>query len=449
MWPKFDRDKLAPLSPPLPLLRPLNGRMLGAAFVVGLITGIVGAGFQWTVHQLFTWRSQLALAVSSVPLVMWLLPAGVSAAMVALSFYLMNRFAPETNGSGIPHIEGHLAGQLPLRWQRVLPIKFLGGMFSLGGGLLAGFEGPTIQMGGSIGQMVGDWWKVSPENQRILIAVGAGAGLASAFNAPLAGVALIGEEMHPRFQDQTLAYHALLLGCAISTLILRGIEGQQAVINLTQFPHVPLASLGLFAGLGIVFGVMGYGFNQGLFWMLDRFAALPTWGHRYKGWILGAAIGLLSLIPLPLTTGGDNAVMWAFNSQSPSLWLVIVFLVRFFLTLLCYGSGAIGGIFAPMLALASVSSVLIARHFHQVLPALLPEPGVMAIAGMGALVAATVRAPLTAILLTIEMTNNYLVILPLLITCLAASVVAETLGGNPIYSVLLERTLAKQPKTSG
>lgn len=97
-----------------------------------------------------------------------------------------------------------------------------------------------------------------------------------------------------------------------------------------------------------------------------------------------------------------------------------------------------------MLALASVSSVMIARHFHQLFPAQIPEPAVMAIAGMGALVAATVRAPLTAILLTIEMTDNYFVILPLLVTCLVASILAEALGGQPIYTVLLERTLAKQ-----
>jgi len=155
-------------------------------------------------------------------------------------------------------------------------------------------------------------------------------------------------------------------------------------------------------------------------------------------------IGGLSLVNLPLTDGGDNAIIWAFNSQSPSYLLSAVFLGRFALTLLCYGSGAIGGIFAPMLALASVSSVMVARHFHQIFPTLIPEPAVMAIAGMGALVAATVRAPLTAILLTIEMTDNYFVILPLLVTCLVASVVAESLGGKPIYTVLLERTLAKQ-----
>nr|WP_265583316.1 H(+)/Cl(-) exchange transporter ClcA [Synechocystis salina] len=292
--------------------------------------------------------------------------------------------------------------------------------------------------------MIGSWLKSSQEHQRILIAVGAGAGLATAFNAPLAGMALIGEEMRPRFRSQTLAYHGLLFGCVMATIVLRMIRGQSAIISLTQFKRVPLDSLWMFIILGILFGVMGYAFNRGLFKLLDWFDLLPPLAVQWKGFILGSVIGILSLLPLPLTNGGDNAVLWAFNSQSHSSTLILVFCGRFLLTLICYGSGAIGGIFAPMLGIASIASVVIARHFHLLFPAQIPEPAVMAIAGMGALVAATVRAPLTAILLTIEMTDNYFVILPLLVTCLVASVVAEGLGGKPIYAVLLERTLAKQ-----
>jgi len=445
MIPYLGRDWLVSLPYQFSLRRrPLNLRILGAALMVGLITGVMASGFKAVVNALIQWRSQLAGFVAPLPLLSWLIPALMSGGMVALSFFLMGRFAPDTSGSGIPQIEGHLEGRLPMRWQRVLPIKFLGGILSLGAGLLAGFEGPTIQMGGSIGQMVSQWTRVNPENKRILIAVGAGAGLAAAFNAPLAGLALIGEEMRPRFRQQTLAYHGLLCGCVTATLVLRMIHGQGAIVSLTQFNRVPLDSLWLFLLLGIFFGVMGYGFNYLLFKMLAWFDQWPAITVPGKGWLLGALIGALSLVNLPLTGGGDNAIIWAFDSQAPSSLLIAVFLARFGLTLLCYGSGAIGGIFAPMLALASISSVVIARHFHHLFPAQIPEPAVMAIAGMGALVAATVRAPLTAILLTIEMTDNYFVILPLLVTCVVASVVAEALGGKPIYTVLLDRALAKQ-----
>jgi CIC family chloride channel protein len=445
MSSRFDRDWLNKIPKGLTDgARSLSPRTLLAAILVGLITGCLGAGFKSAVRNVIDWRSQLAEILASIPVIAWLIPALLSGVMVALSFFLMKRFAPDASGSGIPQIEGHLEGKLPLIWQRVLPVKLVGGFLSLGAGLLAGFEGPTIQMGGSIGQMVGGWFKASREHQRILIAVGAGAGLATAFNAPLAGVALIGEEMRPRFRNQTLAYHALLFGCVMATILLRIVRGQSAIISLTQFKRVPLDSLWMFIVLGIFFGVMGYSFNLALFKTLNWFDRLPPVATKWKGFILGAAIGILSLIPLPLTDGGDNAVLWAFNSQSHSGTLTLVFCGRFLLTLICYGSGAIGGIFAPMLGIASVASVAIARHFHLLFPTQIPEPAVMAIAGMGALVAATVRAPLTAILLTIEMTDNYFVILPLLVTCLVASVTAEALGGRPIYTVLLERTLQKQ-----
>ena len=176
MIPNLDRNWLAALPQQFGLRsHPLSLQILGAALVVGLITGIIASGFKSIVNALLSWRSQLAEFVAPLPVLSWLIPALISGGMVALSFYLMRRFAPDTSGSGIPQIEGHLEGRLPMRWQRVLPIKFLGGILSLGAGLLAGFEGPTIQIGGSIGQMVIHWTKTSRENKRILIAVGAGA----------------------------------------------------------------------------------------------------------------------------------------------------------------------------------------------------------------------------------------------------------------------------------
>ena len=424
--------------------RPLNLRVLFAAMVVGLLTGGLGASFRALVGWIAEQRSLLVEQLSAFPVLNLLLAMVVSGMMVALSFALMERFAPETGGSGIPQIEGELENQFSFPWQRILPVKFVGGLLTLGAGMLAGFEGPTIQMGGSIGQMVGKGLQFTQENRRILIAVGAGAGLASAFNAPLAGVLLIGEEMRPRFRELTLSYHALMVGCVLSTVLLRLVSGQDAVISLTQFNRVPLSSLWMFIFLGIFFGALGYWFNRCLFWVLEWFDRLPVAIKRRRGAALGAMIGGLSLVSLPIVGSGDNAIIWAFNSQAPADLFMLVFLARFLLTIFCYGSGAIGGIFAPMLALASLTSVPIARHFHEIFPAQIPEPAVMAIAGMGGLVAATVRAPLTAVLLTIEITDNYFVVLPLFLTCLMASIVAEFLGGQPVYTALLERLANQQ-----
>ncbi|MFM7573244.1 MAG: chloride channel protein [Snowella sp.] len=143
----------------------------------------------------------------------------LTAAMVTASFWLMRKFAPETSGGGISQIEGYCDGLLPLNWKRVLPIKFFGRILSLGAGMVGGFEGPTIQLGGSIGQMVGQWFRANQEQVRILVAAGAGAGLTTAFNAPLAGIIFVSEEMNPSFTVWPLAYRSVMIASTLATII--------------------------------------------------------------------------------------------------------------------------------------------------------------------------------------------------------------------------------------
>ena len=411
---------------------------------VGMLTGLIGGFFQKFINQIVSQRELFAQSLQIYPWLYWTIPSLLTAAMVTASFWLMRKFAPETSGGGISQIEGYCDGLLPLNWKRVLPIKFFGGILSLGAGMVGGFEGPTIQLGGSIGQMVGQWFRANQEQVRILVAAGAGAGLTTAFNAPLAGIIFVSEEMNPSFTVWPLAYRSVMIASTFATMVAGLLRGQRAAINLTKFEPVPLESLGLFVILGIFFGVIGYLFNRLFFQCLDWFARLRGPANRWIGLWVGIIIGFLTLAPIPITGTGDNAILWAFNSDSPLYLLIFVFVARFGLTLFCCGTGAIGGIFQPMLAIATVASLGFAREIHYFFPEQLPEPSVMAIAGMGALVAATVRAPLTAILLTIEMSNNYLVILPLLITCLVATMVAHALGGEPLYSVLLKRLCEKQ-----
>jgi CIC family chloride channel protein len=136
--------------------RELNFVLLWAA-LVGMLIGVVGSLFRLIVQRLILQRTQLAQLFSSTSIASWLIPSLLAGLMVYVSFGLMRRFAPDTGGSGIPQIEGTLDNLLPLDWRRVLPIKFLGGILSLGAGMVAGYEGPTIQMGGSMGKMVANW----------------------------------------------------------------------------------------------------------------------------------------------------------------------------------------------------------------------------------------------------------------------------------------------------
>jgi CIC family chloride channel protein len=421
----------------------LNAVLLWAV-LVGILIGLAGSLFRIGVQHLIQQRTYLAQLLSNIPLINWLIPSLVAGLMVYVSFGLMRRFAPETGGSGIPQIEGVLDNLLPLDWWRVLPVKFFGGTLSLGASMVAGYEGPTIQMGGSIGRMIASWVSASQEQTRILIAAGAGAGLAAAFNAPLAGILFVTEEVRPKFESSILSYRAITVAVLSATIVVRGIFGQGAFLKMTRFERVPLESLWMFVILGIGLGVVGYFFNFFLFRTSNWFGHLQGIPYQLLGLWVGAVIGLLAWFNPTLVGSGDDAVLWALNSNISGRLLLLFCLARFALTMFCYGSGAIGGIFAPMLAIATTFSLGVARELYDWFPAQLPEPTVFGVVGMGALVAATVRAPLTAILLTLELTDNYLVILPLLMTCIVASMTAHLLGGEPIYSVLLKRTLEKR-----
>jgi chloride channel protein, CIC family len=426
--------------------------------VAGALTGGVGSFFRLGVYWLLNHRQDITNAVRDTSVLSWLVPTLIAGAMVQVSFWLTRRFAPDTAGSGIPQVEGAIDHLLPFRWQSILPIKFFGGLLSIGAGMIAGFEGPTIQMGGSIGQMVGQWARLDREGIRILIAAGAGAGLTTAFNAPIAGILFVTEEVRPKFRSWILSYRAVMLSCIAATVVLRLILGQKAFLKIESFDIVPLDPLWMFLPLGIVLGILGYFFNFCLFRALDFFDGTKGWFSRILGFLVGGAIGFLGWKYAPLVGGGDETVVWALDSSAGGEILWLVLLGRFALTMLCYGSGEIGGIFAPMLALATLLSLALAKTFGAWFPDLLPQPGVFAVAGMGGLVAATVRAPLTAALLTFELTDNFAIILPMLVTCEVAAVavgapsvsVAHLLGGEPIYSVLLRRTLEKtddQPET--
>jgi CIC family chloride channel protein len=428
----------------------LSPLLLWAA-IAGLITGLIGGIFRLLVSLTLNHRVQWIDSLKGQAWIAAIASMTISGVMVYLGFLLMRRLAPDTGGSGIPQIEGMLEGDFPLVWQRVLPVKFLSGVLLLGGGMVLGREGPTIQMGGSIGKMVAAWCHATHEQTRVLVAATAGAGLSTAFNAPLAGILFVFEEMRPTFQNSVSAYRSVTVACIAATIGLQLLLGNGPTLKIAEFPTPPLASLWIFGLLGVAFGFIGYAFNSLLVWCLNIFASFQGLAYQFTGLFVGAIVGLMAWMYTPTTGGGEEMIIWSFNNLLSSQLLLLLFLVRFAMVVICYGSGAPGGIFAPLLSMATLFGLAVARQTHAWLPEILPYPEVLTIAGMGALVAATVRAPLTAILLTIEMTSNYMMILPILVSCLAATMTAQGLGGKPVYTVLLKRRLlqlGKAPSTA-
>lgn len=418
------------------------------AAVVGTLAGLIGVAFEKSVNWVQNLRIGALVEVADHWFLVWPLAFILSALLAMVGYFLVRRFAPEAGGSGIPEIEGALEELRPVRWWRVLPVKFIGGMGTLGAGMVLGREGPMVQLGGNLGRMVVDVFRMrSPEARHTLLATGAAAGLSAAFNAPLAGILFIIEEMRPQFRYNLISIKAVFSGVIMATIVFRIFNGDKAVIEVGKLSNAPVNTLWLYLILGMIFGCVGPLFNTLVLRTQDMFQRLH--GGNIKKWVLiggliGGSCGVLGLIQPAASGGGFNLIPIAAAGNFSVGLLLFIFIARVITTLLCFSSGAPGGIFAPMLALGTLLGTAFGMAATPLFPAYHLDAGTFAIAGMGALLAASVRAPLTGIVLVLEMTDNYQLILPMIITCLGATLLAQFLGGKPLYSTILQRTLAKQ-----
>ena len=418
------------------------------AAVVGTLAGLIGVAFEKSVNWVQNLRIGALVEVADHWFLVWPLAFILSALLAMVGYFLVRRFAPEAGGSGIPEIEGALEELRPVRWWRVLPVKFIGGMGTLGAGMVLGREGPMVQLGGNLGRMVVDVFRMrSPEARHTLLATGAAAGLSAAFNAPLAGILFSIEEMRPQFRYNLISIKAVFTGVIMATIVFRIFNGDKAVIEVGKLSNAPVNTLWLYLILGMIFGCVGPLFNTLVLRTQDMFQRLH--GGNIKKWVLiggliGGSCGVLGLIQPAASGGGFNLIPIAAAGNFSVGLLLFIFIARVITTLLCFSSGAPGGIFAPMLALGTLLGTAFGMAATPLFPAYHLDAGTFAIAGMGALLAASVRAPLTGIVLVLEMTDNYQLILPMIITCLGATLLAQFLGGKPLYSTILQRTLAKQ-----
>ena len=418
------------------------------AAVVGTLAGLVGVAFEKSVNWVQNVRIGALVELADHRFLVWPLAFILSALLAMVGYFLVRRFAPEAGGSGIPEIEGALEELRPVRWWRVLPVKFIGGMGTLGAGMVLGREGPMVQLGGNLGRMVVDVFRMrSPEARHTLLATGAAAGLSAAFNAPLAGILFIIEEMRPQFRYNLISIKAVFTGVIMATIVFRIFNGDKAVIEVGKLSNAPVNTLWLYLILGMIFGCVGPLFNTLVLRTQDMFQRIH--GGNIKKWVLiggliGGSCGVLGLIQPAASGGGFNLIPIAAAGNFSVGLLLFIFIARVITTLLCFSSGAPGGIFAPMLALGTLLGTAFGMAATPLFPAYHLDAGTFAIAGMGALLAASVRAPLTGIVLVLEMTDNYQLILPMIITCLGATLLAQFLGGKPLYSTILQRTLAKQ-----
>ncbi|MDR3574383.1 MAG: H(+)/Cl(-) exchange transporter ClcA [Anaerolineaceae bacterium] len=411
------------------------------AALVGAGAGTIALAFRAILSSADVFRNGMIAWAHSLPLLGWVFPVVFTMLGAVISVALTRRYAPEASGSGIPHLEAVLHRLRELEWKRVLPVKFLAGIIAIGSGLALGREGPTVQMGGSVGEAVSRWLKVSERERLTLISAGGGAGLAAAFNAPLAGLIFVLEEVRRDFQP--IVFGAAFVAAVIADIITRLGSGQFPVFTVPSYPMPPLTSLPIFAVLGIVTGALGVLFNRSLIATLKLYGRLPKRFVLPAAALTGGLIGLIGWFSPLLIGSGNSLAQTALNGNILLATIPIYFAVRFLLTTSSYGTGAPGGIFAPLLVLGALIGLAIGQIANRIAPDIVPIPAVFAVVGMAAYFTAIVRAPITGIMLIVEMTGNYSQMLPLLVSCFCAYAITEMLNDLPIYEALLVRDLTR------
>ena len=414
------------------------------SLIIGLAVGLVCALFRLALVQADALRNALVTWTQAASWAGLLVVAGACGAVAALAAWLVRRFSPDAVGSGIPQVEAVMSGEEPASPLRRAWVKFIGGVLAIGGGLALGREGPSVQMGAGIANMLA---KVSHRNwhdSRVLFAAGAGAGLATAFNAPIAGAVFVLEELVRRFDVRTAV--AALGASAGAIAVARMLLGVLPDFHVAPQPYPGLAAVPIHLALGVIAGILGVAYSRVVLSSLAVADATHWLPVEARAGLVGMAVGVLAWFAPELVGGGDALTQRALDATQAPVLIVMVFVVRFALGPACYAAGTPGGLFAPMLVLGAQIGVVFGWVCHQWWPGDVASQTAYAVVGMAAFFTAVVRAPLTGIVLAVDMTGCSTLLLPMLTSCFAAMAAATLLRCPPIYDSLRERVAKREPQ---
>ena len=400
------------------------------ACLIGLVAGLAGVLLKLGVGWLGSWRVATSTIIPA-----WILLPTVGLLGGFLTGFLVERFAPETAGSGIPHVKAALGGVNLSLDLRVAVAKLLTTILAVGSGLTLGRQGPTVQIGASLAGWIGHLMPTSPDYRRQLIACGAAAGLAAGFNAPIAGVLFVVEELLHDVSGLTLgtAIIASFIGAVVSQLL----GGDSLNLNLREYPSsFEALEIPFYVLLGVLAGLLGALFSKGVIASLHfnrrtLKLALP-WRVALAGIICGSVIAVL-----PENFRNNTGLReFLLTGEANGTTSLIAFIAHFFLTIISAASGAPGGLFAPSLVMGSALGHLVGIVQAHWLGIGLPTT--YALAGMGAFFCAVSRAPITAVVIVFEITADFKLVLPLMIGSAVAYLVAEKVDSGSLYDRLLE-----------
>lgn len=415
--------------------------------LAGAGVGLIVAMFRLALDRADHWRGVLIARAHGGHLAGFVLVVAGCAAAVAAAAWLVRRWSPYASGSGIPQVEAALAGELPPAPPRLILVKFAGGLLAIGAGMALGREGPSVQMGAVVAEHVGKMFRRSWPDLRILLAAGAGAGLAVAFNAPIAGSVFAMEELVRRFEPRIAV--AALGASSAAILISRLFLGDapdfqvaisaQAVMGTGPLPFAAAASWPLYIALGAVAGLAASLYSRAVIGAVALAERLHRWPVELQAGLIGASVGMVAWFAPGLVGGGDAITQRVFSGGTALGMIPLAFALRFGLGAVCYAARTPGGLFAPMLVLGAQLGLVCGVLCRLAFPHLGIEPEAFAVVGMAAFFAGVVQAPVTGIVLATEMTAAFTTLLPMLAACFAAMVIANRLRIAPIYDQLRQR----------
>ncbi len=371
-----------------------------------------------------------------VPLLL-LIPA-VGGLIAGAGLYFL---APEATGSGIPQVKTAFylgGGRIPAR---VIPGRLFLSSFNIGTGASLGREGPTVQLCAALASLLGRVFAISRQGLQNLLPVGAAAGLAAAFNTPIAAVTFTLEEILADVTVRPLG--SIVIAAVIASVIERSILGEQPLFSVPAYRLHGALELPFYAMLGIVAGFAATAFNEGLLRLRARFkqqTAIPQWVTPAAG---GLILGVIGLAALQLTGSssvfgiGYKTLATELHGSLPLKVLIVLGAGKLIGSVISYSSGSTGGIFGPSLYIGGMFGGIVGLLASHLLGTPVTQPGAFALVGMGAVFAGIVRAPVTSIIIIFEMTNSYSLILPLMVANITSYVLASKLSPRPIYDALL------------
>lgn len=408
-----------------------NSSLLTDGVVIGFTAGAASVFYRVLLGYVSKLRTMLLTSEKWDRNVLWF----VAITIISFFVYRLLKWEPMSGGSGIPQISGEMLGRFSMNPLRVLISKITGGALVNFSGFSLGREGPSIQIGAAMGKLSAKWMKREGREEKIMTSAGAGAGLAAAFSAPIAGTIFVFEELHKTFSRALII--PTFTASMIAMFLANRIFGMEPEFRFTLRSVLPLSSYGVLILLGVFLGMIGVCFNETLIFFKKKHRDLPISPKiRLAGTFL--IVGLIVFCIDLLAGGGDPVIEHLYENEYALPMIGFLLVAKLVFTCFCFGSGVQGGIFLPVLVIGSAAGVFFLK--------LGTAAGVLSdlmipnfiIFGMAGILASVVRSPLLSIVLVSEMTGNLSATFPIGIVVFVSYVVAELLNNKPVYESLLE-----------